>query len=101
LKRFNGVACEFLRTFDLSFNEKSMKIIDVIKSLKASEFDALQISKRNGIISSTWLLYKKGDLYFYFDVNQKVEFIDKYEYSEEELINEFKESDYLIDLSIN
>lgn len=78
-----------------------MNISEIINVLNYKNIDGLQLSKINGIISSTWLLYKKGDFYFYFDINQKIEFVDNYKYSKDELINEFKAFIYNIELSIN
>ncbi len=78
-----------------------MNINEVINVLNSNKVDGLQLSKRNGIISSTWLLYKKLNSFYYFDINQKIEFIDEYKYSQEELINEFKNSNYNIELFIN
>ncbi len=78
-----------------------MNINEVINVLNSNKVDGLQLSKRNGIISSTWLLYKKLNSFYYFDINQKIEFIDEYKYTQEELINEFKNSNYNIELFIN
>ncbi len=78
-----------------------MNIKEVIIVFNTQKIEGVQLSKRNGIISSTWLLYKKFNYYYYFDVNQKIEFIDRYKYSEDELLNEFQYSIYEIDLTIN
>ncbi|MDD2549482.1 MAG: hypothetical protein PHD00_05220 [Bacteroidales bacterium] len=78
-----------------------MNISEIINILKYKNICGLQVSKRNGVISTTWILYKKGGFYYYFDINQTVEFVDKYKYSEEELKNEFKYSTYNIDLTIS
>lgn len=73
----------------------------MLKNLLESKLEGYQLSKRNGILSSTWLLFKKDECYFYFDINQKIEFIDKYKYSEEELLEEFKGFEYYIDVTIS
>jgi len=78
-----------------------MNINEVINVLNSKNVDGLQLSKKNGIISSTWLLFKKLNFYYYFDINQKIEFVSRYRYSEEELINEFKNSNYDFELVIN
>lgn len=78
-----------------------MKIQEIITAFRNSKSQGFQLEKRNGILTSTWLIYKKRDFYFYFDINQKIEFIDNYKYSEEELIEEFKNANFEIDLSIN
>jgi hypothetical protein len=78
-----------------------MNINELITVLNLNNVIGLQLSKRNGILSSTWLLYKKNNSYYYFDINQKIEFVDRFKYSEEELIKEFRNSIYSIDLAIN
>ena len=78
-----------------------MKIQEIITAFRNSKSQGFQLEKRNGILTSTWLIYKKRDFYFYYDINQKIEFIDNYKYSEEELIEEFKNANFEIDLSIN
>lgn len=78
-----------------------MRINEIIDNLKSESDNGYQLSKINGILSSTWLIYKKDGFYYYFDINQKIDFIDRFKYSEEELINEFYNSFYKIDLAIN
>lgn len=78
-----------------------MKIQEIISELKKSKSQGFQLEKRNGILTSTWLLYKRKDFYFYFDINQKIEFIDNYKYSEEDLLKEFKNANFEIELSID
>lgn len=74
-----------------------MNIQYVIDQLKNGNSKGLQIEKRNGILTSTWLIYKKKDKYYYFDINQKIEFIDAYCYTESELLAEFANVNYTID----
>jgi hypothetical protein len=78
-----------------------MNIKDVIKTINSDKIAGLQLSKRLGIISTTWLLYKKNEVFYYFDINQKIEFTDSFKYSEEELITEFPNSNFEIELTIN
>jgi hypothetical protein len=78
-----------------------MKIQDIITKLDSSTSMGYQLSRRNGILNSTWLLYKTKGFYFYLDINQKIEFIDRYKYTREELINEFQDSFFTIEDSIN
>ena len=78
-----------------------MKIMEVINEINSLKVNGLQLSKRVGIISSTWLLYKKNNYYYYFDINQKIEFTDRFKYSEEELMNELQNSNFEIELFIN
>ncbi len=78
-----------------------MNIQEVIQVLKTSKYQGFQLEKRNGILTSTWLIYKKKGFYFYFDINQKISFVDEYKYSENEILEELKNSNFKIDLSIS
>lgn len=78
-----------------------MKIKEIIIELKNNKSEGFQLQKRNGILTSTWLIYKKKEFYYYFDINQKIEFTDDYKYSEEEILTEFKDVIFEIELSIN
>ena len=79
-----------------------MKIQEIIEKLDSeNEYIGFQLSKRNGFINSTWLMYKKEKAYYFFDINQKIEFIDAYKYSKSEALIEFEKSYFEIDLSIN
>tara|TARA_R100001369_G_C3291511_1_gene163980 strand:+ start:517 stop:753 length:237 start_codon:yes stop_codon:yes gene_type:complete len=78
-----------------------MKIQEIIENLDSDNNTGLQLSKRNGFINTTWLLYKKGIAYYFFDINQKIEFIDTYRYTKSELLTEFEKSNFEIELSIN
>ena len=78
-----------------------MKIQQIITELKNTKSEGFQLEKRNGILTSTWLIYKKKEFYYYFDINQKIEFTDDYKYSEEEILKEFKNANFEIELSIS
>ena len=57
----------------------------------------MQIEKRNGVLISTWQIYKLKDKYYYFDINQKIEFTKEYCYTESELLTEFTNAHYKIE----
>ena len=78
-----------------------MKITALISQLKKTNVSGFQISKKNGLLTSTWLLYKRGDFYYFFDINQKIEFNERYKYSESELINEMRDGAFRIDVLVN
>ena len=78
-----------------------MAIQVIIDNLKKGNSEGLQIQKQNGIITSTWLIFFKNDKYYYFDINQKIEFIKQYCYTETELISEFNNSKFIIEEFIN
>jgi hypothetical protein len=79
-----------------------MKIKEIIEKLDSErKYIGFQLSKKNGFINSTWLFYKKEKGYYFFDINQKIEFIDAYKYSKSEALIEFEKSNFEIELSIN
>ncbi|WP_396151919.1 hypothetical protein [Flavobacterium sp.] len=78
-----------------------MKIREIIDTLKKSEYKGFQIEKRVGILTSTWLIFKQNEKYFYFDINQKIEFVERYCYSEIELLKEFKNANFSIEENID
>lgn len=65
-----------------------MNIVQILEKLEQAPTAGLQITKRTGCLSSTWLLYKRHSAYYFFDINQKIEFIDRYRYTAEELSTE-------------
>jgi hypothetical protein len=65
-----------------------MNIVQILEKLEQAQPFGFQITKRTGCLSSTWLLYKRQSAYYFFDINQKIEFIDRYRYSAEELSTE-------------
>tara|TARA_R110000868_G_scaffold411104_1_gene701816 strand:+ start:1571 stop:1810 length:240 start_codon:yes stop_codon:yes gene_type:complete len=79
-----------------------MKIQEILVKLDTeNKYIGFQLSKRNGLINSTWLLYKKDLAYYFFDINQKIEFNDAHKYSSSELLNELGKASFEIELSIN
>lgn len=78
-----------------------MKIKEIITELNINKFKGLQLEKRNGILTSTWLIYKVESKFYYFDINQKIEFKKEYCYSEIELIDELNYYNFKIELAIN
>lgn len=78
-----------------------MKIEEIIKELNKNKSKGLQLEKRNGILKSTWLVYKIKNKFYYFDINQKIEYKKEYCYTEVELLDEFSKNNYKIELAIN
>lgn len=79
-----------------------MKIKEILEKLDSeNNYIGFQLSKRNGLINTTWLLYKKDLAYYFFDINQKIAFEDNYKYSTIELLNELEKASFEIELSIN
>ena len=78
-----------------------MNITEIIIELNKNTDNGFQLSKGKGLINSTWLIYKQDGFYYYFDINQKIEFIDRYKYTKGELEKEFENSFFTIDDTIN
>jgi hypothetical protein len=78
-----------------------MTITELIFQLNKTNVSGFQISKKNGQVTSTWLLYKRSDFYYFFDINQKIEFTERYKYSESELTAEMQGGIFRIDLDVN
>ena len=78
-----------------------MNIIALLSQLKTTNVSGFQISKKNGLLTTTWLLYKRGDFYYFFDINQRIEFSERHKYSESELTAEMQGGVFRIDLDVN
>lgn len=77
-----------------------MEIKEVLEEMKAKNFKGVQLTKKNGIITTTWLLYKRGNYFYYFDINQSIEFMEYSRYSEDELIKELEHGFFRIDTEV-
>jgi hypothetical protein len=77
-----------------------MTIKEIALQLGEKTISGFEITKRRGILTSTWLIYKKEKYYYYFDVNEKMIFDEKHKYSLEELEIEFQNSYFEIDCEV-
>lgn len=59
-----------------------------------------EITKRIGVLTSIWLLYKKEKCYYYFDNNEKIILEENHKYSVKELEIEFQNLYFEIDCEI-
>ncbi len=78
-----------------------MTIKEIALQLNEKVTCGFEITKRRGVLTSTWLIYKKGNCYYYFDINEKIIFDENHKYSLEELEMEFQNSYFEIDCEIN
>ncbi len=74
-----------------------MAIEELILILEKKSNCGFEITKRKGILTSTWEIYKRDNFFYYFDVSEKIIFDENHKYSREELIEEFKNSHFKID----
>jgi hypothetical protein len=77
-----------------------MIIKEIALQLGEKTNSGFEITKRRGILTSTWLIYKKDKYYYYFDVNEKMIFDENHKYSLEELEIEFQNSYFEIDCEV-
>jgi len=73
---------------------------EVIEEMVAKGYEGVQLTKKNGIITSTWLLYRRGTYYYYFDINQSIEFMEYNRYTEAELLQELEHGSFRIDTEV-
>jgi hypothetical protein len=66
-----------------------MNIQELIDRLKNHKTKGFQIQKQSGRLTSTWLIFLKDNHYYFFDINQDIEFTERYRYTEDELKDEF------------
>lgn len=78
-----------------------MTIKEIVLQLDKKISCGFQITKRRGILTSTWLIYKREKYYYYFDINEKIIFDENHKYSLEELEAEFQNLYFEIDYEIN
>ncbi len=74
-----------------------MTIEELILILEKKPNCGFEITKRKGVLTSTWEIYRKKNSFYFFDVNEKIIFDENHKYSKEELIEEFKNSHFKID----
>jgi hypothetical protein len=74
-----------------------MSILELILILENKSNGGIEITKRKGILTSTWEIYKKERFFYFFDINEKIIFDDDHKYTREELIKEFENSHFKID----
>lgn len=60
----------------------------------------LELTKRKGILTSTWVIYSIEKMYYYFDINEDFIFDYDHSYTYEELCEEFKNDFFQIDTSL-
>ena len=78
-----------------------MTIKEIALWLNEKITGGFEITKRRGVLTSTWLIYKRGQHYYYFDINEKIIFDENHKYSLEALEGEFHDSNFEIDFEIN
>ena len=77
-----------------------MTIEELILILEKKSNCGFEITKRKGVLTSTWEIYRKNNFFYFFNVSEKIIFDENHKYSKEEIIEEFKNSHFKIDYEI-
>jgi hypothetical protein len=77
-----------------------MNIKEVTQQITKKADYGLQITKRSDFITSTWLIYSRGDYYYYFDINEKIIFDKNHKYLLKEIEEELKNTYFEINCKI-
>lgn len=77
-----------------------MSIKEILSVLDNSINQGIEVTKRKGILTSTWLIYKRKNNYYYFDVSERIIFDKIHRYTRDELEEEFQNSFFEIDCEI-
>ncbi|HLF52538.1 hypothetical protein [Flavobacterium sp.] len=77
-----------------------MTIKEIALKLNKKTTCGFEITKRKGVLTSTWLLYKKRTHYYYFAINEKIIFDENHKYTLEELVEAFQNSYFEIDSEV-
>lgn len=78
-----------------------MTIKEITIELKKLPNKGLELTKRKGILTSTWCIYEKDSHYFVFDINEEFVFDSNHKYIFEELISEFQDTHFEIESIID
>ena len=78
-----------------------MTIQEVITGFKIELINGVQLTKRKGILTSTWVLYYLNGHFFYFDISEPFTFDDNHKYSNEEIIKELTSDYFEIDTDVS
>ncbi len=77
-----------------------MTINEVLNTLDSNPNSGLELTKRKGILTSTWNIFKKKNNYYFFDVNERLVFDKNHRYTRIELEEEFKNAYFEIDCEV-
>ena len=73
------------------FTDKALgKLKEITIELEKTLNQGLELTKRKGILTSTWYIYKREKNFYFFDINEDFIFDDNHKYTLEELIEEFE-----------
>jgi len=78
-----------------------MTIQEIITGFKIELVNGIQLTKRKGVLTSTWVMYYLKGHFFYFDISEPFIFDDNHKYSNEEIIKELTGAYFEIDTDVS
>lgn len=67
-----------------------MNITEIVIELEKSPNQGLELTKRKGILTSTWCIYKRENHFYFFDISEDFIIDENHKYTLKELIEEFE-----------
>lgn len=77
-----------------------MNIKEIADAFDKKQKTGFQLTKRKGVLTSTWVIFKRKELYYFFDINEKFTFDRNHRYCYEELLKEFENCFFEIDTDV-
>ena len=77
-----------------------MSIKEVLSKLDNTSSMGVEVTKRKGVLTSTWNIYKRRNNYYFFDVNERIVFDKNHRYTRTELERELDGSYFEIDCEL-
>jgi hypothetical protein len=78
-----------------------MTIKEITIELEKYSDHGLELTKRKGILTSTWCIYKRENHFYFFDISEEFIFDENHKYTIQELIEEFENSYFEIDCVVD
>jgi hypothetical protein len=76
-----------------------MTIEEIIKNNNLDS-NGLQLTKKKGFLTSTWVLFFEEGFYYYFDVCENFDFNEQHKYTIDELKRELGNSQFEVDTDV-
>lgn len=67
-----------------------MNITEIVIELEKSPNQGLELTKRKGILTNTWCIYKRENHFYFFEISEDFIFDENHKYTLKELIEEFE-----------
>lgn len=77
-----------------------MKTEEILNELSKKPEVGLQLTKRSGILTSTWLLYLRIESFYCFNISEEIVINDNSKYTKTEMLHKFKNCYFEIDCEV-